>query len=160
MMRGAAKRSRKSMRSARSLLRPFLIVLFIHFLCICAPELFAAEGQGPAGAAAEEAVLQQATICEVVKDSSPVNSGVVFSSEIGKVFCHTSFAPANRKGVIFHCWYHNGQLSNKQRLAVNAPEFAASSSMQLREADKGPWQVEIVDAAGKILRVLRFSVVD
>ena len=160
MMRVEAMRSRESRRRARSFLCPFLVLLFVPFLCICAPESSMAEGQSPAGAVPEGAALHQAAICEAVRDSSPVNSGVVFSSEIGKVFCHTSFTPANRKGVIFHCWYHNGQLSNKQRLAVHAPEFAASSSMQLREADKGPWQVEIVDAAGKILRVLRFSVVD
>jgi hypothetical protein len=51
-------------------------------------------------------------------------------------------------------------LTNNQRLWIYSPLWAAASSIQLREADKGPWQVEISDNSGKILKVLMFSIVD
>jgi hypothetical protein len=142
----------------------FLTALIIQFLRLSAPEASSAQsGQTAAGAVPEDLVLDQAMICESLKDALPVNAGVVFSSGVGKLLCHSSFIPftaAVRRSVVFHCWYHRGQLSSKQRVGVHAPGFSASSSMQVREADKGPWQVEIVDGSGRVLRVLRFSVVD
>lgn len=107
-----------------------------------------------------ELTLKQAVLCEGLKDNGPADAGVLFSCGIGKMICHTSFDPASQKATIFHGWYHRGRLISKQRININPPGWTASSSIQIREADKGPWQVEITDNSGRILKVLRFSVVD
>jgi hypothetical protein len=52
------------------------------------------------------------------------------------------------------------ELSAKIKLTLNPPRWATRSSIQLRETDKGPWRVEIVDAEDKVLYTLRFSITD
>jgi hypothetical protein len=52
------------------------------------------------------------------------------------------------------------KLSTKKKLVLKPPRWSTFSSIQLREADKGPWRVEITDDDENILRILRFSIVD
>jgi hypothetical protein len=48
----------------------------------------------------------------------------------------------------------------RKRLILKPPRWASVSSIKLREADKGPWRVEIRDAEGRLLATLRFSITD
>ena len=104
--------------------------------------------------------LEQAVMCEDIKDYLPYNAAVVFSMEIGKVYCFTSFSGITKKIYIFHDWFRQDRLITTKRLLLQPPEWATTSSIQLREADKGPWRVEVRDADGQLLRVLRFSITD
>jgi hypothetical protein len=117
-------------------------------------------GQPPPSEAVDLPVLKEAIMCESLKGGAPVNVGMVFSIGIGRIVCLTSFEPGSRRTAVYHKWFHRGQLTNSQRLWIYSPLWAAASSIQLREADKGPWQVEISDNSGKILKVLMFSIVD
>jgi hypothetical protein len=108
----------------------------------------------------EKLTLSQAVMCEAIKDQAPQNHGVVFSMAMGKVLCFTSFDPVLEKTVIYHNWFHKDELSNKLKLTLQPPRWSTFSTIQLREADKGPWRVEITDQAGHILGVLRFSITD
>jgi hypothetical protein len=101
--------------------------------------------QGPARPAAgspapaSKAALIQAIVCEEVKDGIPYNASVAFSISAGKIYCFTFF----------------------DSIAEDMPtRWATFSSIQLREADKGPWRVEITDATGRVFKILRFSVTD
>lgn len=102
----------------------------------------------------------RATMCERIKDYSPVNFAVVFSVTVGKISCFTSFDPVPEKTQIQHKWYFKDTLSTQKRLFLKTPRWSTYSSIQLREADKGPWRVEIVDKNNRILGILRFSVTD
>jgi hypothetical protein len=51
-------------------------------------------------------------------------------------------------------------LSTKKKLFLKPPSWSTYSSIQLREADKGPWRVEVTDDKGKLFATLRFSVTD
>lgn len=154
------KKGRYMEKGQRSLLKGFRYRLscagILFLLCLYAPDVYSQ--QGPE-AVPGDLTLTQAFMCEEIKEDSPVNPGAVFSCGIGKVICLTTFA-ASRKNTVYHSWFHKGQLSNKQKLIVNPPEWTAASSIQLREADKGPWQVEVSDGKDRILKVLRFSIVD
>jgi hypothetical protein len=108
----------------------------------------------------ERPSLTLAVTCEGVKDYAPLNAGVVFPTAIGRVLCFTSFDSVPQKSVIYHHWFHRDELSNKQRLTLQSPRWSCFSSIQLRESDKGPWRVEITDSAGRLLKVLRFSITD
>ena len=102
--------------------------------------------------------LVQAVMCETIKDQIPQNHGVVFSVGTGKVLCFTSFDPVLQKAVIYHNWFHRDHLSNKLKLTLNPPRWSTFTTLQLREADEGPWRVEVTDQAGHILAILRFSI--
>jgi hypothetical protein len=109
---------------------------------------------------AEELTLVHAAMCEGIKDYSPINTAIIFSIDIGKISCFVSFDLVPEEMDIYHKWFHMDKLSTKKKLVLKPPRWSTFSSIQLREADKGPWRVEITDADENILHVLRFSIVD
>jgi hypothetical protein len=108
----------------------------------------------------EKFALVQAAMCEGIKDYNPHNKAVVFSVNIGKVSCFTSFDPVPEEMFIYQNWFHKDRLSTKIKLFLQPPSWSTFSSIQLREADKGPWRVEVTDQDGDVLQVLRFSITD
>lgn len=105
-------------------------------------------------------VLKQAGLFEDIKDSVPINQGLVFSSSLGKVICFTDFDPVPEKTFIYHKYYFRDKLSSRTKFTLYPPRWATVSEIQLRETDKGPWRVEITDEAGNVLHVIRFSITD
>lgn len=104
--------------------------------------------------------LDEAVVCEGIKDFAPVNKAIVFSLGIGKVYCFTSFDHVPQETVIYHNWYRNDRLITTKRLSLQPPQWSTFSSIQLREADKGPWRLEIKDQKKKLIRIVKFSVTD
>ena len=104
--------------------------------------------------------LDEAFMCEEIKDSAPVNKTVVFSIVLRKAICYTSFSSVPDNVVIYHNWYNRDKMVARVRLRLKPPRWSTFSSIPLKEKDKGPWRVEILDPAEKLLRVLRFSVTD
>ncbi len=113
----------------------------------------------PGGAASKPALIQ-ALVCEDVKDAIPVNPAIAFSIAVGKIYCYTFFDQVSEDTVIYHHWIFRDRPSARIRLSLRQPRWSTYSSIQLREADKGPWRVEITDAGGRVLKILRFSVTD
>ena len=108
----------------------------------------------------EAPVLDDAVMCEEIKDFTPKNRGVVFSIKIGKVSCFTSFDPVPKETFIYHKWFHKDEPSTKKRLTLQPPRWGTYSSIQLRETDKGPWRVEVTDQEERILQTVRFTITD
>jgi len=104
--------------------------------------------------------LRKATMCEDIRDFSPENKAIVFSVALTRLFCFTNFNPVPKKTSIYHTWFYMDEVISKHKLSLNPPQWSTYSSMQLRDYDKGPWRVEIIDENNKTLRVLRFSVTD
>ena len=104
--------------------------------------------------------LKQSVMCQRVETLTPINPGLVFSVSSGQVCCYTSFDPVPRHTVIYHRWYHRDELSTQTRLRLYPKKWSTYSVIQLRETDKGPWRVEIVDQRGRLFDVLRFSITD
>lgn len=105
-------------------------------------------------------VLAKAVMCEDIQDFQPKNTAVVFSISRGKVFCYTLFDPVPEQTFIYHQWIHKNKLNTKRRLYLQPPRWSSFSSIQLRESDKGPWRVEILDHSEKVMTVLTFSITD
>jgi Protein of unknown function (DUF2914) len=112
------------------------------------------------GPSAEKPTLVQASMCASLKEGSPCNSGAVFPVSQGKVLCFSSFDPVPRKTFILHSWFHRDVLITRQKLTLSPPRWSTYSTIELRESDKGPWRVEIIDEDARLLRVLRFSITD
>jgi hypothetical protein len=105
-------------------------------------------------------VLTQAVMCESIENFKPVIPAVVFSISQGEVFCFSNFNPVFEKTYIFHKWYKKDKLIFTMRLTLSPPKWSSFSSMQIRNADKGPWRVEIRDVDDTLLKTLRFSMAD
>lgn len=114
----------------------------------------------PAPAAKQELKLIQSAMCEKIENNRPADQAVVFSVSNGQVCCFTVFDPVSKPTVIYDRWYHGNELSTQIRLRLYPPMWATYSQIQLRDTDKGPWRVEVTDEDGRVLKVLRFSIVD
>ena len=108
----------------------------------------------------EKLTLVRAVMCEAIQEYAPVTIAVIFSIERGRVSCFTEFDPVPQKTYIHHKWYRQDRLITVKRLTMNPPRWSSFTSVQLRDADKGPWRVEITDADDILLRTLRFSITD
>ncbi|WP_155316485.1 DUF2914 domain-containing protein [Desulfosarcina alkanivorans] len=110
--------------------------------------------------AADELKLVRAVMCETIQEYAPVFPAVVFSIERGRVSCFTEFDLVPEKTYIHHKWYRRDNLVTVKRLTINPPRWSSFTSVQLRDADKGPWRVEITDGNDNLMRTLRFSITD
>lgn len=104
--------------------------------------------------------LSKAVICETLDAFRPLNPSAVFSVQMGSVMCFTAFDVVPAETSIFHNWIRRDTLIFSKRLVLKTPRWSSASSIQLRDADKGPWRVEVRDADGNLMRILRFSITD
>ena len=149
----------RHMATRYKLYMSLLVVLCVN-LFLCSESFPQGEGNSSAAPISERLTLVQAVMCEGIKDYNPQNQAVVFSVTIGTVSCFTSFDPVPEDMFIYHKWFHSDRLSTKIKLFLQVPRWSTFSSIQLRQADKGPWRVEVTDQEGTILQVLRFSITD
>jgi hypothetical protein len=137
-----------------------LVVIACLSVCLALAVGAQSAGRGSTGPGASKLLLIQALICEDMKDGIPSNPAVAFSISTGKVYCYTLFDQVPEDTVVYHHWFFRDKPSARIRLTLKQPRWSTYSSIQLREADKGPWRVEISDAGGRVLKTLRFSVTD
>jgi hypothetical protein len=124
------------------------------------PTISAQENDIKQSAGSEKLSLVQAVICEDVQDNSPKNQAIVFSVRLGKVICFTSFDHVPEKTFIYHNWFYMDDPKSKISLSLRSPRWTTFSKRNLHKSEKGPWRVEVTDSEGKILKTLRFSIVD
>ncbi len=105
-------------------------------------------------------VIERAVMCEDIQDMEPVREAIVFSVEKGHIICFTAVKNIKRRTFLIHRWIHQDEVTTTMKLKLRPPYWRTYSKIQLRETDKGPWRVEILDPKGNILKVLRFSVTD
>ena len=140
-----------------------VIIWFLIWLTVWLFPLpgFSQEEQEPASdASVKPLLLGQALICEEIFANACRNRTVVFSVAKEKVVCYTSFESVPEKTFIYHNWFYKDIPSSRIRLVLRPPSWSTYSSIQIRKTDIGPWRVEITDATGQVLRVLRFSITD
>jgi len=128
-----------------------IAILIITFSLLREPFSFAEEGR---------LILVKAEICEDLRQNQCVFPNRIVSISVGKIFCYSSFSGITKATNIYHKWYQRDQLSATFVLKLKPPSYSTASSIQLRDTDKGPWRIEIVDQSGHIYSTLRFSVVD
>lgn len=138
--------------------------VFLSFIVLIL--LFSTQGfsdekkDSPEESSPHDLVLVKASICETVKDGRPLNEGVAFSVGLKKVACFSSFDPVSKNTFVYHSWFFRDRLITRFKLALRTPRWATFSRMELRDADKGPWRVEIIDEKGVNFHTLRFSITD
>ncbi len=138
--------------------RPLALILMLLHLAPMGPS--ATWAQTPASGSPESLRLAQAILCESIENFKPVNRSVVFPVSQGTVMCFTDFDVVPRETEIYHIWIKRDVLVYRKRLVLKPPRWASVSSIKLREADQGPWRVEIRDADGRLYATLRFSITE
>jgi hypothetical protein len=139
---------------SRKIIRGLVVVVFLTagaWEAVC---------QSAATRVAPSPKLIQALVCEDIKDGIPAFPAVTFPISAGKIYCYTFFDQLAEDTVVYHQWFFRDKASSRIRLPLKQPRWTTYSSIQLREADKGPWRVEVSDAGGRVLKTLRFSVTD
>jgi DUF2914 family protein len=138
------------------------VSIFSALLCCLSfsPTISAQEEDIKQSAGPEKLSLVQAVMCEDVREGSPKNQAIVFSVRLGKVICFTSFDHVPEKTFIYQDWFYMDEPKSRVRLSLSPPKWSTFSKRNLRESEKGPWRVEVTDSEGKILKTLRFSIVD
>ena len=137
---------------------PYLILSILTCLCTALVSVHGADN--PSRPSAKEMSLERAVMCEYIEDFAPMNQAVVFSIDVGKISCFTSFSDIKQPTYAMHKWYRRDELVTTKRLSLKPPSWSTYSSIQLREADKGPWRVEILNHQSQLMKTLRFSVTD
>jgi hypothetical protein len=107
-----------------------------------------------------ELTLVQAVMCEGLRGLGPLNEAVAFSIEREEVFCFLDFDPVPEKTSIRISWFWKDERRRNPKFILKPPRWSTLDSMQLRDADKGPWRVEVKNAEGNIIKTLRFSITD
>lgn len=141
----------------------WLLILAVIFwvMAVSTADVRAQEKKSvPPNGSEEKLSLVEAIVCEDMKGSTPVNGAIVFSSDLEKIYCLTSFDPVPREMDIYHEWYRRDELKAKVRLTLKPPRWSTFSSMRIRRSDRGPWRVTITDQEGKVLRTVRFSITE
>lgn len=131
-------------------------ICWVLVMAVVLAPLWAAWGQD--APASGKLKLVRAVMCETIQEYAPVHPAVVFSIELGRVSCFTEFDLVPGKTYIHHKWYHKDSLITVKRLTINPPSWSSFTSVQLRDADKGPWRVEITDEKDDLMHTLRFSI--
>lgn len=111
-------------------------------------------------ATASKVRLVRAVMCEVIDAYEPRYVAVAFPITTGRISCYTSFDEISKVTAVYHKWFRRETLVTSKRLTIKPPNWATYSSIQLREADKGPWRVEVWLESGTLLKTIRFSVTD
>ena len=106
-------------------------------------------------------VILDSKVCKKVKNLQPLYAGRRFSTDIGRVYCHSLLNNNSGKhSDIYHIWYMNGDMKAKVRIRVrDGDEIPAVSHREVEESDKGTWKVEITDSDKKILDTIIFELV-
>ena len=137
-----------------------IVSLFITVLLLSATVIKAADNQNDPEVVPAGLTLTEAVMCEGIESYAPQTPAVVFSINIGEGSCYSNFDPVPEKTYIYHRWYLKDRLTHRKKLFLKPPRWATYTSIQLREADQGPWRVEITDKDGHVLKTLRFSITD
>ncbi len=137
----------------------FLTILGLYPLLLT-PALPQQKPSPSNGSDLKNLTLVKAVMCEGIQEFEPINEAIVFSISLGQVYCYSFFDPVPEKMDIYHTWYFQDRLTANIKLTLKPTSWKSYSTIQLREADKGPWRVEISDSKGRRLKVLRFSITE
>lgn len=156
-MKNESIRNARRGQTVRGRILSFLLILF-GLAAIGLGPVHA--GEVPLEPGQQSLRLARAVMCESIDGYEPKYIAVAFSINAGRISCYTLFDDVTDTTVVDHKWYRQDELVTSKRLTIKPPKWATYSSIQLREEDKGPWRVEIWNAQSRLIKTLRFSVID
>ncbi len=118
------------------------------------------EEQGKPAPEKSQLKAEIAVICKNVdrEKRQPVEPGDKFPADVGRLYCFTKIAGAEKETEIKHLWYHGDNLLATVTLPVKSSSWRTWSSKAIEKTRKGKWKVEIKDAEDKLITTLYFII--
>ncbi len=106
-----------------------------------------------------EVVVGEAMVTTEVVNRNPVDVIESYSAQAGKLFCFTRIDGAPEDTFVTHIWYWGDKEMAQVDLAVRSSRWRTYSSKNILPEWKGQWRVDVLDAQGKLLKSLPFSLI-
>jgi hypothetical protein len=101
-----------------------------------------------------------AAVCQDVVDREPVDAGVSFSASIGVLYCFTKITGAQTPTTVTHVWYFGTNERARVDLDISSDNWRTWSSKIIQTHEVGSWRVDVLDAAGTVIKELQFEITE
>lgn len=110
-------------------------------------------------AMAGELTVTEAVTAKGVEKQAAIAPGDKFPADVGKVYLLSTIKGAgDNVAEIKHIWYQGSTKVAEVPLKIKADTWTTFSYAVIDPSQKGEWKVEIVDAAGTVLKSLSFTI--
>ncbi len=110
-------------------------------------------------AAAELKITEMAVTTKIVK-GNPIDAvRRISSTSVKALYCFTRIVnPDGEETSLKHVWYRNDEQVSEQELKVQGEKWRTWSKRPVDRESAGEWRVEARDAAGKLLKTVKFRI--
>jgi len=130
---------------------PLTTVLALVAICLVPPTTVQAQ-ETP------QLEVAEGIICTDVVDREPVGVNTTFAATVDRLCCFTRITGAEEPTTITHVWYFGDIERARVDLTVRSLSWRTHSSKIIQAHESGPWRVDVLDAAGSVLRTIRFEI--
>ncbi|MCK5311526.1 MAG: DUF2914 domain-containing protein [Desulfobacteraceae bacterium] len=123
----------------------FITVLFVS------PLIAQAENKSPL-------TVFRSSVCYNIVEHEPLDIGTTFTNDVNKLYCFSEIMGAKTNTHITHVWYYMGAERARKQLRVHGTRWRTYSSKLIQSYETGNWEIKIIDAEGKLLKVLKFNI--
>jgi len=102
--------------------------------------------------------ITEMAFSEKVENHKPVKADTSFSYSVGKICCFTKVEGAKDTTQISHIWYHDDKQMAKVDLSIRSSYWRTWSSKQILKSWIGNWRVDVVNAAGDVIKSKGFVI--
>ncbi len=126
------------------------LFIFINIMFIM-PLIAQAETESPL-------TVFRASICYNIVEHEPLDIGTTFTNDVKKLYCFSEIMGAKTNTHVTHVWYYMGAERARKQLRVHGARWRTYSSKLIQSYETGNWEVKIIDAEEKLLKVLKFNI--
>jgi hypothetical protein len=126
---------------------PFVLILAILSLPTA---LSAQEGSG--------LKVDEMVFCTAVQDRAPSGADTAFASVVDNVYCFVKVTGAADTTSITHVWYYQDKEVARVELPVRSSSWRTWSMKRIPPEWQGKWRVDVLSAAGDMLKSAGFII--
>ena len=127
-------------------------VLMLVLTCFCIPSHAMAQETS-------DLTIEVGVICKQVEERVPVDADTTFAVSVEQLSCFTKITGAEEETTISHVWYWGETERARIELPVRSISWRTYTTKRIQEHEVGAWRVDILDAEGKVLKTIRFSII-
>ena len=124
----------------------------VVLICMC---LFTATVEAQM---ADKIEVAAAAICKDVVNREAVDVGTRFPNSVSRLYCFTKIVGATQPTEVVHVWSYGDVERARISLEVKSSDWRTYSSKAIQAHETGAWRVDVLDAAGNLLRTINFEV--
>ncbi|OGS22299.1 MAG: hypothetical protein A2252_04880 [Elusimicrobia bacterium RIFOXYA2_FULL_39_19] len=107
---------------------------------------------------AGEVENEKLVFCPGVENNEPVNHGESFASDTGKIYLWMNVTSGNVPAQVKHLWYYEGKKMSEVDLDIKYANTRTWNYKTIMPEWKGSWEVDVVDAEGKLIKKVDFKI--